>query len=262
MHRVESFNIIATHSGRVHRVAKVKFACDGSIYVMFPGFPKQSGLVGQLRIPPGPNPPLTLSLADSGRVTSHLVKYSHHPDGRAHFSQDGKVVTEIKRQAVPLALQHAHLFTVQLQGLNAGAPPRSNDKSFFLNFNLEGEFKGLKIVCWRYPLRLLVPIARHTPYDTPKGIVLSDGRILGGLFAAPPEGFAFDDYVLFFSPDEWVNEQEDPCLIFLGGFDPLNQALNQSNETQFLAFLYPCSDPMALQHKLGTIDFKSGATPK
>lgn len=217
MHRVESFNIIATHSGRVHRVAKVKFACDGSIYVMFPGFPKQSGLVGQLRIPPGPNPPLTLSLADSGRVTSHLVKYSHHPDGRAHFSQ---------------------------------------------NFNLEGEFKGLKIVCWRYPLRLLVPIARHTPYDTPKGIVLSDGRILGGLFAAPPEGFAFDDYVLFFSPDEWVNEQEDPCLIFLGGFDPLNQALNQSNETQFLAFLYPCSDPMALQHKLGTIDFKSGATPK
>lgn len=188
-------------------------------------------------------------------VTSHLVKYSHHPDGRAHFSQDGRVVTAIKRSAVPLASQHAHLFTIQLQGLHAFAPPRSNDKGFVLNFNLEREFRGLKIVCWRYPLQLLIPVGQKTPADTPKGVLLSDGR-WRGLFAAPPEGFALDDFVLFFSPEEWVNPDEEPCLIFLGAFDPLPQALDSGNETSFLAFLYPCSDPKTLEAKLGTVDLR------
>jgi hypothetical protein len=52
-------------------------------------------------------------------LASHLVKYSHHPDGRAHFSQDDKVRTVIRRQSVPLYEQQGHIFTVLIQGLRA-----------------------------------------------------------------------------------------------------------------------------------------------
>jgi hypothetical protein len=31
-----------------------------------------------------------MDLADKGKVASHLVKYSHHTDGEAHFSQDAR----------------------------------------------------------------------------------------------------------------------------------------------------------------------------
>jgi hypothetical protein len=51
-------------------------------------------------------------------VTSHLVKYSHHPDGRAHFSQTGKIFTEIKKQSIALETQHGHMFSLLIQGLD------------------------------------------------------------------------------------------------------------------------------------------------
>ena len=60
-----------------------------------------------------------MDLAASGRVASHLVKYSHHPDGRAHSSQHGKVRTEIKRQSVRLRDQQGHIFSAIIQGLAA-----------------------------------------------------------------------------------------------------------------------------------------------
>jgi hypothetical protein len=60
-----------------------------------------------------------VSLEDGGKVTSHLVKYSHHADGRAHFSQTGKIITAIRRQLVALERQHGHIFSLLIQGLNA-----------------------------------------------------------------------------------------------------------------------------------------------
>lgn len=52
----------------------------------------------------------TLDLRDGGKVTSHLVKYAHHPDGEAHFSQTGKVLTQVRRRAMPLDGIEGHCF--------------------------------------------------------------------------------------------------------------------------------------------------------
>jgi hypothetical protein len=52
---------------------------------------------------------LTPFLNEGGKVTSHLVKFSHHPDGRVHFSQTGKVRTEIIRTSFPLPRRSACL---------------------------------------------------------------------------------------------------------------------------------------------------------
>ena len=63
------------------------------------------------------------------RITSHLVKYSHHVDGRAHFSQGGKILTAIKRQSMALDKQYGHIFSLLVQGLNAVDPAKDELQS-------------------------------------------------------------------------------------------------------------------------------------
>ena len=70
-----------------------------------------------------------MNLEHGGKVTSHLVKYSHHVDGRAHFSQDGKIFTTIKRQSVALEKQDGHIFSLLIQGLNALDPAQDDLQS-------------------------------------------------------------------------------------------------------------------------------------
>jgi hypothetical protein len=59
-----------------------------------------------------------VNLERGGKVTSHLIKYSHHSDGRAHFSQDGKIFTAIKRQSIALKTQPGHICSLLIQGLS------------------------------------------------------------------------------------------------------------------------------------------------
>ena len=102
MARFKSFDIVANAFGTLRRVAKIEFGADGSIYIFFPGFIDTSGIACCAVMRAGVSGQTNLDLKDNGRVTNHLVKYAHHSDGRAHFSQTGKVRTEIRRQSVPL----------------------------------------------------------------------------------------------------------------------------------------------------------------
>ena len=121
--------VVAFHSDRIvitlkadghrHKIFQILFRKDGSLFVNFPYFSKTQGVLAEVTVNGAPGSSCEVNLADTGRVASHLVKYSHHPDGRAHFSQDGKIKTEIKRQSVPLRDQQGHIFTLLFQGLRA-----------------------------------------------------------------------------------------------------------------------------------------------
>ena len=97
MARFQSFDVTVKSSGMLRRIAKIEFSHDGSIYVFFPGFMNTEGIVCRGRLRAGKSNQTTIDLTENGRVTSHLVKYAHHPDGEANFSQDGKVKTEVRR---------------------------------------------------------------------------------------------------------------------------------------------------------------------
>lgn len=60
--------------------------------------------------------PTSVDFTEGGKVTSQSVKFSYHPDGNVHFSQDRKILTLIKKQTVPLIDANGHLFTVQING--------------------------------------------------------------------------------------------------------------------------------------------------
>lgn len=150
--RCKKFNIIAVSSGKPHRIAKIIFGNDGSIYVTFPSFSRSDGLAAVLPLTGGAKYPASLNLAKYGKVTGHRLKYSHHPDGLAHFSQKKKVRSEIRRKACPLNLQIGHLFTIQLQGVHAFNPPRPSDTAHPIIITIEGKIRTLKIVCFRTQL--------------------------------------------------------------------------------------------------------------
>lgn len=256
MVRFKSFDIVARVSGALRRIAKVKFNRDGSIYVFFPGFDKTEGVLCRARLSAGQTGQTTLDLTENGRVTAHLVKYAHHPDGEAHFSQDGKVKTEVRRKSMPLQEQRGHLFTIQIQNIESFRllPFPRRDQ---LTLELPENMRALKITGWRHRFSDLKLPEGVVPTGSPKGIQTSDGVTRVGLFVAPPEGELFDDVVLFLAVEETplLSEDNAPHLIFIGGFDPTAVTLNHSVGTEFLAFAYPCSaDFTELKERIGCID--------
>ena len=255
--RSAEFNIVAESGGQLHRIAKVVFQnSDGSILVMFPSFAHNEGLVGELSMKAGA-PTASYGLASHGKVAGHLVKYSHHPDGRAHFSQDGRVRTEIKRQSVPLDRQHSHMFTIQVEGLKSFAPPRLNDKTPALILNIKGNPKAIKIVGRWYPLNKLNTFDETQRLPAAIPIAFPDGRQSIGWLVAPPLDSRNCQFGLFMVPEEMamLSASDDACLIFLGGFDPSDIALDHSKETSFLVLKYPCSNPAELRTSIGSVDF-------
>jgi hypothetical protein len=90
--------VCAVRAGQLRvKAFQVVFHKDGSFFISFPYFRHRTGILSISSIPANGLRESQVNLEHGGKVTSHLVKYSHHVDGRAHFSQDGKVFTAIKR---------------------------------------------------------------------------------------------------------------------------------------------------------------------
>lgn len=255
MARFQAFDIVAKTADVLRRIAKIKFSRDGSIYVFFPGFSRTEGIVCRAHLKAGSPAQTDLDLTENGRVTAHLVKYAHHPDGEAHFSQDGKVKTEVRRKSVPLVDQQGHLFTIQVQNIESfKVLPKPRREQ--LTLELPENVRALKITGWRHRFSDLKLPEGEAVAGVPRGIQTADGVTRVGLFVAPPEGEAFDDTVLFLAVEEipWLSADKAPHLIFLGGFDTTAVALNHSIDTEFLAFAYPCTNHEELRERIGSID--------
>lgn len=119
-------------NSKQYKVLQIMFGKDGSLYVNFPYFKHKEGLTSLVTVPANITYPTDVELNPGGKATTHLVKYSHHPDGRAHFSQDGRVRSTVRMQSVPLTQAVEHLFTIKLQGLHEfeiGKPNGSKNRS-------------------------------------------------------------------------------------------------------------------------------------
>src|SRR5262249_32456027 len=95
------------------------FGRGGSLFVNFPYFRPRTGILAAATSPGNGQRTSEVNFQVGEKIASHLVKYAHHPDGRAHFSQDGKVRTAIKRQSIALERQQGHIFSALFQGLDA-----------------------------------------------------------------------------------------------------------------------------------------------
>src|SRR5215216_7211965 len=90
---------------------------DGSLHLGFPYFSHKEGILSEAKVPGGTTFPNDLSLLPGGKATKHQVHYSHYVDGDAHFAEDKKIYTKIRKKAVSLKSQSGPIFTVQIWGV-------------------------------------------------------------------------------------------------------------------------------------------------
>ena len=248
------------HQAKVFQV--IFSRSDGSMFVNFPYFLNSHGLATIATVPANTTFPAEISLVSAGKVTSHLVKYSHHRDGRVHFSQHGKVKTEVIKQAVPLDKVDGHIFTVQIQGVHGFKTLTPKDmqasdvQKKLIGFEFDSdELSAVKIVGrWFSKQSLLERIEGNVVGPKIVGENTKGERVVGFALGPTPKS-PLEDYTLYLSceviPEFSKNETE---LTFTGGFDSVEIVNNHAVDTSFLALSYPNSDYDNLKAKLGSID--------
>lgn len=258
--RSERFVVCAGVGGSRRKVFQIMFGRrDGSLYLSFPYYEHTEGLVSVSTLTPGAT---TLDLAAEGRTTSHLVKYSHHPDGRAHFSQDGKVFTRVRRQSVPLDAIEGHCFTVQVEGLDsfASLPAAQYDvwpseRRTTLNFDFTEAPAAVKVIGRLYSANRLRGGPRVMTED-------ERGDKCPAFLVAPPlerpraDGIA----MLTCHPIPSMGADTGTTLTFIGGFDDVATIHDHSRPTSMLALAYPAEDADDLRNRIGSIDLPPSGT--
>ena len=245
-----------------YKVFQIFFGRDGSLFVTFPYFSHRTGILAAATIPGNGQTTSQVNLQLGGKIASHLVKYSHHPDGRAHFSQHGKVRTEIKRQSVALSRQHGHIFSLLVQGLSAfdkaddakdvGGSPKRTALTFQITGSAEPE--AIKFVGrW---LDVSMMSASDSSAIIGPTVLTQDsaGNQRNGVLLASP----YDQnphHVLCITSQPMARLGPDPeVMCFYGGYAPREVMDDTTKDAGFLGFLYPAADADQLKLRLGTID--------
>ena len=271
MQGFQAKTVAAVRSHRVVCVVKVSqlraktfqigFEKDGSLFIHFPYFQHRTGILSSSEIPATGERKADVNIEHGGKVTSHRVKYSHHPDGRAHFSQDGKIFTAIKRQSISLDTQNGHMFTLYIQGLHAldvakrvkDAEGISINRSV-INFQIEPTAEAIKFVGrWLdiNKLRVSEPNATVGPRHT---MVDPDGVRTDAILVASPHANA--KHVLAITCVAIPRLGPDPeIFLFHGGFDAPETMTDPAKEAGFLAFLYPLSEAASVRERIGSVDY-------
>ncbi len=261
-HRI-IFAIRLGHDRR--KIFQAMFLRDGSVVVNFPYFRDSTGLLTQPNLPPG-GPVidhLTIGKNDGSKCTSHRVKYTHHLDGEAHFSQDGKIYTAIRRKAVPLRQANGHLFTLRAQGLDnfKALSEKNHEKSkhrFTVEFKTPDNFSGsIQFTGWIYrikdlkmaqvnPSGVVGPsvFVKHPQHGPLPAVAIGDPR-------NPNE-----ETVLVVSLHQTgpLFRNQETGLIFIGGFDPPTIVNDYSLPMGFLSLICPIQDLEVARSEIGTVD--------
>jgi hypothetical protein len=244
-----------------YKALQLFFGRDRSLFVNFAYFKHRAGIVAAATIPGNRQTSSQVNLKVGGRIASHLLKYSHHPDGRAHFSQDGKVRTEIKRQSVALDKQWGHIFTVMIQGLegfdkvDSSKDTGCSPKRTALTFQL-GELgpEAIKLVGRWFDVAAL-KLGGQTQSTIGPLLAAQDpvGKRQNGFLVASPYDNA--RHVLFITCESISRvSPESELLLFYGGFAAPAIMNDTAQEAGFLAFMYPAVDAEELKKTIGTID--------
>lgn len=222
---------------RVAPVFLLQFSKKG-MFVHFPFHPASPGLLSRGTVQPDST---QMDLRPEGAVTSHRVKYSHHLDGSAHFSQDGRIRTKVRNEAQPLTGQAPHLFSVDVQGLDHLARPydewdrlRVKYGDTYFEFQQE-QFPDSVHVVARW-IRVNEVDALATVRNP---VTILGGREREAAACAPPVGSDLHGGVLLFeaSARDPVEGDGDFLLLFVGGFD--ETAGDASQPGSALVLIYP-----------------------
>ena len=101
----------------LRKICAISFGKDDSVYVHMPYFRDAKGMLLRCvgRLIDGQSKVERIELP---HTTINRVKFSYHPDGRAHFSQDRKIKTVVVGSLPPLGVHTGILFQLQAYGFD------------------------------------------------------------------------------------------------------------------------------------------------
>lgn len=212
-----------------------------AFFVTFPYHPDSPAIATCMTMPAGNAGQIqTSNLNEQGWATSHRVKYTHHVDGKTHFSQDGKVFTKVRNVSkrldspVPRAW---HAFTVYVTGVHTFARPKPKQGSptFLAPQQLP---RSIRVAGFWVPTNTGVNVV-HNPVSSSAS---SEGPIQGYVCAPPSTGI-FPPGVVFLQAFEMpsVTRSAEFGLQFTGGFSP--NAGDPSKDATVLILAYPATSP-------------------
>jgi hypothetical protein len=246
-----------------HKIFQIFFnKKDGSLHLGFPYFIHKEGILSEIKISGGTTFPTDLSLVPGGKVTKHQVHYSHHVDGHAHFAENKKIYTKIRKKSVPLKNQSGHIFTVQIWGVPSFEKITkekdkisTNDRTI-LTFEFKEMPTALKFVGMWYSTRLLRKSFHGVRDNVPKASLLApNGTLREGLLLVNPFLDSGDKYALILYCEKIPNKDTKEALTFIGGFDPPDTVFDHDRETTILSLIYPAHDAENLAKQIGSVDF-------
>ena len=258
----KAYVICAEFSGNTYKVFRITCEHNGSIYVNFPYIPDGGALLGEVTLGTDMVYPGTLRVGPDFATTVHKVKYAHHPDGEAHFSQSGKILTRVRRKAVPFDHATGHLFTVMVEGvvgfneLPARATP--SRKAQVIPFGFNGPMNSIKFVGMLYTKREWASMASYGDSSAPwLPVVRPDGGRGVGIALttkARRQGEPLYLLVSAFARESTFVEHAVQ-LVFMGGFDPPDTALDHTRPTSYLMLLHPPGSTLSTKDPR-SIDFR------
>ena len=246
------------------------FGRDGSVYAQFPYFKASSGVLKELTFRTQPIFPTNIDTTREAWVTGHLVKYSHHTDGEAHFSQDGNVKTVVRRKSFRLDGPTGHLFQLTAFNLDGFEHFEAKDVKPHrpsIEFRVPRMPQGVNVVAEWY---------RKSMFD---GLIARSGEARVGPVLPLVNGATGDrvDHVLLSPPLEGKVSQHvlgltcseaevpvgttSPTAIFIGGWDH-HEVIDRTVapvHTGALFCTYPADAAALLNRDLESIDLRPSA---
>lgn len=266
----EVIYVCGNFKGSRRQLFRIQFAKDGSIYIQLPYFNDSRGVLGYITRDPSQEYPASHQL-ENGKVTTERVKYTHHPDGEAHFSQDGKVLTEIRRKACPFDEVQGQLFSLMFRGFESfkeikdWSKVKRKKNQVHLGFDIAHADSEIRLCNVVGMIESFDNLCKQTYQQFGKtrnkihGVTLTgpDGRTMDFRVIRNPFSLR-KDQVLLIGMQILDADSKEPWLSFLGGFDPESVMLNHDMESSFLCLSYGRLDQFDdLEKSLGSIDFKA-----
>ena len=265
----KSYTLRIGHAGEWHKVCKVMYSKDGSVFISFPYYQSSQGLLSLCRHKVGET---TVSLIEQGKVTSHRVKFTHHASGIAQFSQTFKIWNTVRKKSSPLPTLNGHFASLKFQGVRefeydtdaADSPPISQ-KEQILNMRLSNEdwdAKAYHVSFHYYDAKFLASHFDGNKIGPTIRTQDPQGKINFGWLITAPEGYrSHYMYFILLLIEEipLLSPREEPGLTFIGGFDTPEQRMEKNGDSEFLALMYPTKDFEALKKSIGSVDIEDHA---
>lgn len=257
--RSEKYIIAVSEENVIYKLFQVIFEKDGSMYVNFPYYKYEKGILSVPTIEGGKKPE-NIELVPGGKITINRAKYSHHPDGTVLFSQTGFIKSIVRKQSIPLENSSGHVFTVQLQGLkdfkieNKKSVTNRRELIIYSFDNLKSQ--AIKFVGFWYNQKNDAHRFTSSNKEPKVNCITPDGRKIDGYLLSAPPGSPLEEYFLVLTAEvvPLLDKENYSALTFIGGFDHIDVVNDLNKDTKFLALSYPIENADELAKRIGQVD--------